>query len=68
MSKQQITLLSLQAELKNFGLNPSDWTLHRVNALRFVLQNNLDANFLMRGRLEYKKQKAQWKSLELLSL
>lgn len=68
MTKQEITLMILQMGLTQFGLNPAEWTLHKVSALKFVLQNKMDKNFLMRGNLEYKNKKAQWRSMELVSL
>lgn len=68
MSKNEITLLKLQSELKLFGLNPAEWSLQRVQALSYVIQNRLDKNFALYGRLEYRNKKPSWKSLELVSL
>ena len=64
----QITLLKLQDQLKNFGLNPTEWTLEKVQALQFMIVNKSDENFALRGRLEYRDKAAFWKSLEVVSL
>ncbi|WP_415062700.1 hypothetical protein [Bdellovibrio sp.] len=68
MSKNEITLLKLQSELKFFGLNPAEWSLQQAQALSYVIRNKLDKNFALYGRLEYRDKKPRWKSLELVSL
>lgn len=66
--KQEITLLKLQTQLKAFGLNPTEWSLQRIQALSYLIENKSDKNFALYGRLEYRNQKPQWKSLEVVSL
>lgn len=68
MKKQELAQSKLQNELRYFGLNPSEWTLQRMHALSYLVQNKLDKNFALQGRLEFRRQKPQWKSLELISL
>lgn len=68
MNNKQITQNKLQAELKRFGLNPSEWSLQRIQSLTYLVQNRLDRSFTFRGHLEFRQQKPQWKSLEVLSL
>ena len=63
-----MTLLNLQNQLQNFGLNPSEWTLEKVQALHFMIVNKSDETFALRGHLEYKDKNAFWKSLEVVSL
>lgn len=68
MNPQEMTLLKLQTELKSFGLNPSEWSLQKIQALGYVIQNKLDQGFALYGRLEYRDKKPRWKSLEVVSL
>ena len=63
-----MTLSKLQDQLKNFGLNPSEWSLEKIQALHFMIVNKSDENFALRGRLEYRDKTAFWKSLEVVSL
>lgn len=65
---QEMIQMKLLAELKNFGLNPAEWTLHRVHALSYVIQNRIDTGFSLEGRLELKKRRPVWTTLELRSL
>ncbi|WP_374029807.1 hypothetical protein [Bdellovibrio bacteriovorus] len=64
----EMTLLTLQSQLQNFGLNPREWTLQRIRSLTCLIQNNEDKNFALYGKLEFRNQKWRWKSLELISL
>lgn len=68
MNKKELFLRRLQLELKNFGLNPSEWSVCRMQALGYRIQNKFDKNFTLYGRLEYRKMKPQWKSLEVMSI
>ncbi|WP_295903359.1 hypothetical protein [uncultured Bdellovibrio sp.] len=68
MKSYEMTLLKLQAQLKNFGLNPAEWSLQRIQSLTYVIQNRNDENFALYGRLEYRNHQPQWKSLEVVSL
>lgn len=61
-------LIILQSQLSQFGLNPLEWSLRKVHALRFILENTQDENFKIEAQLTYKNQKLQWQSLEVISL
>lgn len=60
--------LKLQADLVNFGLNPSEWSLHRIQSLSYLIKNNSDDNFTFYGELEYRKQKPKWKLIKIYSI
>ncbi|KYG62556.1 hypothetical protein AZI87_14735 [Bdellovibrio bacteriovorus] len=66
--KNEMTLELLRNQLKNFGLNPAEWNISRLQALNFLVQNRNDETFALYGRLEYRNRKPQWKSLEVYSL
>ncbi|KYG64409.1 hypothetical protein [Bdellovibrio bacteriovorus] len=66
--KNEMTLELLRNQLKNFGLNPAEWSISRLQALNFLVQNRNDETFALYGRLEYRNRKPQWKSLEVYSL
>ncbi|WP_374028020.1 hypothetical protein ACES2J_04310 [Bdellovibrio bacteriovorus] len=68
METNELRLLKLQTELKSFGLNPAEWSLQKIQALGYLLQNTQDEKFAMYGRLEYRDKKPRWKSLEVVSL
>ncbi len=68
MNTSELNIYRLQAQLKTFGLNPSEWTIQKVQALGFLLQNKLDQSFAMYGRIEYQNRRPKWKSLDLISL
>lgn len=67
MNKYEMTILKLQSQLKNFGLNPTEWSIQKVQSLTYKIQNRNDETFALYGYLEYRKQKPRWKSLELVS-
>ncbi len=74
--KHEMLQIQLHAELQKFGLNPREWSLHPVSkakiqspsSLSYLIQNKIDKNFSLFGRLKKKKQGFTWKSLELASL
>lgn len=68
MNHLNLNGLKLNAELKQFGLNPSEWSLQRIQSLTYLIQNKFDKNFTLWGQIEFKKQKPQWKSVEVFSL
>lgn len=68
MILQERLLWTLQTELRNFGLNPSEWTLQQLNALHYRVLHRTDDDFSFYGRLEYRDHRPQWKSLEIESL
>ena len=68
MKEKRNSLVKLQAQLKHFGLNPSEWNLRRVQSLSFLIQHKLDKGYAFYGRLENSGPQGKWRSLELLSL
>ncbi|MDG0818053.1 hypothetical protein [Bdellovibrio svalbardensis] len=74
--KHEMLQIQLYAELQKFGLNPCEWSLQPINdqaslnksSLSYLIQNKIDKNFALSGRLKRKKQGFTWKSLELASL
>jgi hypothetical protein len=60
--------LALTTQLSYFGLNPSEWSIERLNALKYLVQNKADRSFSFFGQLEYRKKKPTWKSLDLISI
>lgn len=67
-SMSQYKLIKLQQQLTHFGLNPSEWSIERVQALQFRIQHKLEQNFILKGSLEYKNKIARWRSLEVISI
>lgn len=60
--------LALTTQLSCFGLNPSEWSIERLNGISYLVQNKADRTFYFYGQLEYKKKKPTWKSLDLISI
>lgn len=61
--------MKLQSDLGKYGLNPAEWTLHRIkSSLSYLIKNRFDESFTMYGELEFRKQKPQWRSLEVVSI
>ncbi|HWU45109.1 MAG TPA: hypothetical protein VN132_16765 [Bdellovibrio sp.] len=65
---QEMIKTRLQEELKNFGLNPAEWSLQKVRSLGYVVQNNIDKSFSLYGTTTFRHRKPIWQSLELHSL
>lgn len=68
MEKKKLSLIDLHTELKAFGLNPSEWSLKKIQQVGFLIQNKLDRNFALYGKIEYRDKKPQWVSVEVISL
>lgn len=68
MGISNVLLHKLQADLKSFGLNPSDWTLFRSGKFLFEVRHVSDKDFAFKGRLDPKKSQGAWLSMELLSI
>ncbi len=68
MTKQQNVLLKLQTDLSKFGLNPTEWTLEKVQNVTYLIRNKLDESFALYGKLELKKNAPTWKSIDLVAL
>ncbi len=68
MTHQQNTLLKLQTDLSKFGLNPTEWTIEKVQAVSYLIRNKIDKSFALYGKLELKKNSPTWKSIDLVAL
>lgn len=65
MKLSAFNLLFLQNQLKNFGLNPAEWSLFKIQNFGFRIQHREDHDLVLYGQMEYRNQRPQWKSLEL---
>jgi len=75
MSQQQVVhfklLKFLLVQLKNFGLNPTDWKIDRSSQLgenQIFLVNKDDQQFQFVGNLGLKNGILAWQNLSLISL
>ncbi len=68
MNFQQFNALTLGLELKTYGLNPSEWSIQRIQTLYYRIQNRTDQDFTLMGTLEIKNRRPHWKHLEVVSL
>ncbi|MNK06268.1 hypothetical protein D3C87_241610 [compost metagenome] len=69
MNMTDMILNKLQNDLKNFGLNPMDWTLRKIGQSRYQVSHVSEDDFKFLGQLEMKTPfLPTWKNLELLSL
>lgn len=68
MTQQQNTLLKLQTDLSKFGLNPSEWTLKKIQSVHYLIINKIDESFALYGKLSIKKNTPTWKSIDLVTL
>ena len=75
MSQQQVVhfklLKLLLVQLKNFGLNPTDWKIDRssqLNENQIFLVNKDDQQFKFVGNLGLKNGILAWQNLSLISL
>ncbi|WP_413575549.1 hypothetical protein ACLVWU_14505 [Bdellovibrio sp. HCB290] len=68
MTQQQNNLLKLQTELSQFGLNPTEWTLEKIQSLTYLIKNKFDDSFALCGKLEFKNKTPAWKSIDLVAL
>lgn len=60
--------LRLRSELKNFGLNPSEWTLHKLTKKKFKITHVADNNFYFVGDTKTKGPSREWKTVQLISI
>lgn len=65
MKLYALNLLLLQNQLKNFGLNPADWSLLKIQNFGFRIQHREDHDLVLYGQIEYRNQSPRWKSLEI---
>jgi hypothetical protein len=68
MNYQENKLLKLQTDLSKFGLNPTEWTIEKVQAVSYLIRNKIDKSFALYGKLELKKNSPTWKSIDLVAL
>lgn len=60
--------VSLQQELKSFGLNPSDWKILKEQAQTYRVQSKEDRSFIFKGKVKKQGSLLKWDKLELISL
>ncbi|WP_413558308.1 hypothetical protein [Bdellovibrio sp. HCB209] len=68
MTQQQNTLLKLQTDLSKFGLNPTEWTIKKIQSVHYLIINKIDDSFALHGMLSFKKSTPTWKSIDLVAL
>lgn len=61
-------LIHLKQQLTDFGLHPSDWSLHTSKQKKIRIQNKMENSFYFIGDLEKKNGQIKWKSIHLASL
>jgi len=66
MSKEQ--MIELHADLKNFGLNPAEWSLKQMRSLQIKIEHRLDSSFAFLGVATKKNKRLKWENLKLISL
>lgn len=67
--KQEMLNMVLQAELKSFGLNPSEWNIEKIHAAEYMIKHKTDKDFSFWGKLQFTKTKRPtWKILQLASI
>lgn len=60
--------MELLTDLKRYGLNPRDWTFRPSKSAGFDIQHRQDPEFQLRGIAGRRRQRMEWKTLELKSL
>lgn len=69
IEKQNWTLLKLNKDLKEFGLNPSEWSLVPQNECKYQVISNSDFNFRFVGEATSAENGlAKWKMLSIESI
>ena len=68
MKTKSMTIQKLQTDLCKFGLNPADWNIEYIEALRYLIRSKKDRSLSLYGRLQYKNKKPTWKSIDLITL
>lgn len=63
-----IIQLFLRNDLKNFGLNPLEWTIHELNKQTFKVAFIDDKQFFFVGETQTVGPFQKWKNLKLISL
>lgn len=57
----------LHSDLRTFGLNPTEWNLHRMQSIGYLIKNRFDQDFKMVGYLDKKAKEPRWKKLKVIS-
>ena len=60
--------IQLQSDLKNFGLNPTDWKILKDKSRDYKIQSKQDRNFVFKGRAQKKGARIKWQQIELISI
>lgn len=59
--------MSLKNDLKNFGLNPAEWTIRKLSGQRYKIAAIADSSFFFLGETR-NEELPQWKELKLASI
>lgn len=60
--------MSLRDELKNYGLNPAEWTLRKLRKQKFKVTNVSDKKFYFIGDTQASGPLQKWETLQLISI
>lgn len=58
----------LSLSLRQFGLNPLEWDIHRLQGSQYLVSHKYDVGFEFRGQVEYRNLRPRWKFLRLWSI
>lgn len=58
----------LSLSLRNFGLNPMEWDIQRLQGSQYLIKHKFDEGFEFQGQIEYRDKKPRWKFLKLWSI
>jgi hypothetical protein len=61
-------LTGLLHNLREYGLDPREWTLEKISDEQFLIQSLDDDNFTFAGIVDKNTKPHQWKKIELYSL
>jgi len=65
---QQTETQKLTTQLSQYGLNPSEWTLHQEDSGLYAIQSKQDQNFTFAGKTKKQGSAIKWEKIELLSI
>ncbi len=60
-------LIKLKEDLKNFGLNPSDWKLRQLKKSQYKIANIQDRQFYFVGKATQEGPFPKWSQIHLMS-
>ncbi|MBK9323713.1 MAG: hypothetical protein IPM97_12350 [Bdellovibrionaceae bacterium] len=60
-------LVKLQADLKNYGLNPADWKVQELKPAQFKIANRKDRQLYFVGKTTKSGLLHKWKQIDLVS-